>query len=71
MVTRTLFAPAVPAGVVQVAEVAEATLKVVQAAPPTVMAVAAVKSVPVIVMAVPPAVEPELGLTEVTVGGAT
>jgi hypothetical protein len=35
------------------------------------MAVAAVKSVPVIVMAVPPAVEPELGLTEVTVGAAT
>ena len=67
VVTNTLALPAVPAGVVQVAEVAEATT-LVQAAPPTVMAVAPVKSVPVIVMAVPPAVEPVLGFTAVTVG---
>ena len=70
MVTNTLTVPAVPAGVVQVAEVAEATFKLVQAAPPTVMAVAPVKLVPVIVMAVPPAEVPEVGLTAVTVGGA-
>ena len=70
VVTNTLAVPAVPAGVVQVAEVAEATT-LVQAAPPTVMAVAPVKSVPVIVMAVPPAVEPLLGLTDATVGTGT
>jgi hypothetical protein len=63
VVTNTLALPAVPAGVMQVADAAEATM-LVQAAPPTVMAVAPVKSEPVIVMAVPPAVEPELGLTE-------
>ena len=71
VVTNTLAAPAVPAGVVQVAEVAEATMTFVQAVPPTVMAEAPVKSLPVIVMAVPPAVEPVLGLTAVTVGGVT
>ena len=70
VVTSTLAVPDVPAGVVQVAEVAEATT-LVQATPPTVMAVAPVKSVPVIVMAVPPAVGPEVGLTAVTVGGVT
>ena len=68
VVTNTLALPAVPAGVVQVAEVAEATFTLVQAAPPTVMAVAPVKSVPVIVMVVPPAVEPVLGLSDATVG---
>ena len=70
VVTKTLALPAVPAAVVQVADVAEATLTLVQAAPPTVMGVAPVKLVPVIVTTVPPAVEPELGLTEVTVGAA-
>ncbi len=71
VVTNTLAVPAVPAVVVQVAEVAEATFTLVQAAPPTVMAVAPDKLVPVIVMAVPPAEGPEVGLTAVTVGGAT
>jgi hypothetical protein len=66
VVTNTLAVPAVPAGVVQLADVAEATTPV-QAAPPTVI-VAPVKSVPVIVMAVPPAVEPVVGLTDATVG---
>ena len=70
VVTNTLALPAVPAGVVQVAEEAEAET-LVQAAPPTVMAVAPDKLVPVIVMAVPPAEGPEVGLTAVTVGGAT
>ena len=69
VVTNTLALPAVPAGVVQVAEEAEAET-LVQAAPPTVMAVAPDKLVPVIVMAVPPAEGPEVGLTAVTVGGA-
>ena len=68
VVTRMLFAPAVPAGVVQVAEVAEATFTLVHAAPPTVMAVAPVKSVPVMAMDVPPEVGPDVGVTAVTVG---
>ena len=70
VVTNTLALPAVPAVVVQVAEVAEAET-LLQAAPPTVMALAPVKLVPVIVMVVPPAEGPEVGLTAVTVGGAT
>ena len=66
--TTTLAVPAVPEGVVQVAEVAEVTLKAVHAVPPTVMPVAPVKLVPVIVILVPPAVLPDVGETEVTVG---
>lgn len=68
VVTRTLAAPALPAGVVHVAEVLLITLNAEQATPPTVMPVAPVKLVPVIVMGVPPRVEPELGLPAVTVG---
>jgi hypothetical protein len=68
VVTRTLAVPAVPEGVVQVAEVAEATLTAVHAAPPTVIPVAPVKLVPVIVTGVPPAVEPDVGEIDVTVG---
>ena len=68
VVTNTLAGPAVPECVVQVAEVAETTLKLTQEKSPTLMPVASVKSVPVIVMGVPPAVEPVLGLTEVTEG---
>ena len=68
VVTRMLFAPAVPAGVVQVMEVAETTTTLVQAAPPTVTPVAPVKLVPVSVMLVPPAVEPVAGETAVTAG---
>ena len=63
-----LAVPAVPAGVVQVMEVAETTTTLVQAFPPTVTAVAPVKSVPVMVMLLPPAVEPLPGDTAVTVG---
>jgi hypothetical protein len=69
VVTTTLAVPAVPEGVVQVAEVAEATLTAVHAAPPTVIPVAPVKLVPVIVTGVPPAVEPDVGEIDVTVGG--
>jgi len=68
VVTNTLAGPAVPECVVQVAEVAETTLKLVQEKSPTLMSVASVKSVPVIVMGVPPAVEPDVGETAVTVG---
>ena len=38
--------------------------------PPKLTALAPVKSVPVMVTTVPPAVGPEAGLTPVTVGGA-
>lgn len=69
VVTITLASPAARAGVVHVAVVLLVTLKAAHATPPTVMAVAPVKSVPVSVIAVPPAVVPEAGLTEVTVGG--
>jgi len=71
VVTSTLAVPALPAGVVQVAEVAETTVRPVQAEPPTVMPVAPVRLAPVMVMLVPPVVGPLVGETEVTVGVAT
>ena len=43
----------------------------VHAVPPTVIPVAPVKLVPVMVMDVPPAVDPLVGETEATVGAAT
>jgi hypothetical protein len=67
-VTTTLAVPALPAGVVQFAEVAEATLKAEQEAPPTVMPEAPVKLVPAIVIPVPPATDPDVGEIDVTVG---
>ena len=70
VVTATLFAPTVPAGVTAVMLVDETTTTLVAATPPTVTLVAPVKLVPVIVIAVPPAVEPEVGETEEIVGGA-
>ena len=71
VVTSTLAVAAVPAGVVQVAEVAETALKDVHAEPPTVMPVAPVRLVPVMVILVLPAVDPLAGDTAVTVGAAT
>lgn len=68
VVTKTLEAPAVPAGVVAVILVALTTKKLVAATPPIVTPVAPVKSVPVMVMAVPPAPDPVEGETLVTVG---
>ena len=68
LVTTTFLAPAVPAGVVQVIDVAETTVTDVQALPPTVTAAPAAKPVPVMVIAVPPAVEPELGEIDPIVG---
>ncbi len=71
VVTATLTSPAACAGVVAVMVVALTTVMPVAAVPPKVTAVAPVKLVPVMVTAVPPAVGPLLGLTLVTVGGAT
>jgi hypothetical protein len=69
-VTVTVTAPAVPAGVVAVMVVAFTTTTFVAAAPPNVTPAPAAKFVPVIVTAVPPAVDPLLGATPLTVGGA-
>ena len=71
MVTATLFAPAVPAGVTAVTLVAEFTTTLVAATPPTVTLVAPVRFAPVRVIAVPPRVEPLVGLTDVIMGAGT
>ena len=71
MVTATLAAPAVPAGVSAVTLVAETTTMLVAATPPTVTLVVPVRFVPVIVIDVPPRVEPLVGLTDVRVGAGT
>jgi len=70
VVTATVTAPALFAGVFAVIEVALTTVTFVAFVPPKVTAVALVRFVPVIVTLVPPAVGPELGLTLVTVGVA-
>ena len=69
MVTSILTAPAVRAGVVVVMLVELTTAKLT-AVPPMVTAVAPAKSVPVMVMLVPPAAAPAEGETLVTVGAA-
>ena len=71
VVTVRLLAPAVPAGVFAVMEVALTTTTLVAAIPFTFTLVAPVKLVPVIVNAVPAVSGPELGLTVVMVGAAT
>ena len=73
MVTDTLFAnPAVPAGVRAVMVVVEVTFSDVASKPPTVtLVVPATKLVPVIVIDVPPRVEPLVGVTAVIVGAGT
>ena len=68
VVTATLCALAVPAGVFAVIEVAVATTLV--AATPPIFTVAPIKLVPVIVIDVPPAIGPEIGETVVIVGSA-
>jgi len=70
LVTTIFCAPAVPAGVVQVIDVADTTVTLVHAAPPTVTVAPDKKFVPVIVIAVPPALVPELPDTPDTVGAA-
>ena len=72
MVTATLLVPAETAGVSAVMVVVEVTLSDVASTPPTVTLVPATKFVPVIVIDVPPRVEPLVGVTAVIVGaGAT
>src|SRR5437867_157828 len=67
--TTTSATPAACAGVVALICVALTTLTPVAALPPTATVAVASKFVPVMVMAVPPAVGPEVGVTAVTVGG--
>ncbi len=71
VVTTTFLAPAVPAGVVAVIEVALTTTILVADTPPMVTVAPLTKFVPVIVTLVPPAVGPEAGAIAVTVGAAT
>jgi hypothetical protein len=68
LVTTTSCVPALPAGVVQVIDVADTTVTLVHAAPPTVTVAPERKLVPVIVIAVPPALVPEVPETLDTVG---
>jgi hypothetical protein len=68
-VTATETAPALPAGVVAVMVVAFITTTLVAAVPPNVTVAPVAKFVPVIVTAVPPAVDPLFGDTLLTVGG--
>ena len=69
VVTVIGLAPTPPAGVTAVITVVETATTFVAATPPTITLLALVKFVPVMVMAVPPRVEPEVGLTLVIVGG--
>lgn len=61
----------VPAGSVAVIWEAESTTMPVAALAPNFTVLAPLKLVPVIVMLVPPAVDPEAGLTVLTVGRAS
>ncbi len=67
-VVTTIVCALVPAGVMAVIVVAETTVKLVTAKPPIVTAEAPVKLVPVMVIAVPPEVDPLSGTTEMIVG---
>ena len=67
-VTVTSRAPAAPAGVTAVSDVAPATTTLVAGLPPIVTVAPAAKLVPVSVTAVPPAVGPDAGDTAVSVG---
>jgi hypothetical protein len=66
--TSTSSAFGLPAGVVQVIDVSETTSTLVQALPPTVTVAPISKLLPVIVMAVPPALVPLIGEIRVIVG---
>ena len=70
LVTTTSCAPALPTGVVQVIDVADTTVTLVHAAPPTVTVAPDKKFVPVIVIDVPPAAVPDVPETLDTVGAA-
>ena len=68
LVTVTVTAPALPAGLVAVIVVLLTTTTFVAAVLPNVTAAPAAKFVPVIVTAVPPEVDPLFGDTLLTVG---
>ena len=68
MVTATLTAPPVWAGVTAAIEVLLTTVTPVAAVPPRVTVAPARKPAPVMVIAVPPAVVPEVGEIELKVG---
>jgi hypothetical protein len=68
LVTTTLWAPAVPEGVVQVICVLPEREGLVQLAPPTVTVAPLRNPVPAIVIEVPPIAGPELGEIEEIVG---
>ena len=68
LVTTTLTAPAACAGVVAVMEVLLPNVTPVAAVPPKVTVAPDTKFVPVIVTGVPPAVVPDVGEIELTVG---
>jgi len=70
LVTVTVTAPALPAGVVAVIVVLFTTATLVAAVLPNFTVAPAVKFVPVIVTAVPPATGPLFGDTLLTVGDA-
>src|SRR5580693_8388021 len=67
-VTVTVTAPALPAGVVAVMVVLFTNVTLVAGVPPKVTIAPEAKLVPVIVTAVPPAVDPVFGDTLVTLG---
>ncbi len=71
LVTTTSTAPAAWAGVMTSMVVAFCQVTPAAAVPPKVTVAPLTKSVPVIVTAVPPAVGPLVGATEVTVGGGS
>ena len=71
VVTVTSTVPAGLAGEVAVIWVFESTVNEAAAVAPKATAVAPVKPVPVMTTDVPPAVGPEVGATELTVGAAT
>jgi hypothetical protein len=71
LVTVTVTAPALPAGVVAVIEVLFTTTTLLAAALPNVTVAPVAKFVPVIVTAVPPPTGPLFGDTPVTVGTTT
>ncbi len=70
LVTWTLCAPAVPAGVTARTCVADRNVTPVAATPLTRTVAPETKAVPVIVIVVPPVVGPDVGESEVTVGAA-
>ena len=71
VVSETVFAPTVPAGVTAVTDVPLTTLTLVAATPPIVTLVVPVRFVPVIVIGVPPIEGPLFGETDAIVGAAT